>query len=117
MFNPADPHHQKAVEIINQQGRRKSQFITAAILHYVDCNRIPASTLLQDQQLDSLIEQIIKKTLAVQGYQKPPTIQPQSKAPQQTPQPAMQVDDFYEGEIPLTDADEELLLRGLDSFK
>lgn len=40
-FNPADPCHQKAIELLNSQGRSKAQFIANAITHYLYCSQTP----------------------------------------------------------------------------
>lgn len=40
-FNPIDPCHQKVIEILNSQGRRKAQFISNAIIHYLRCTQTP----------------------------------------------------------------------------
>lgn len=36
-LNMADPSHRQVIDILNQQGRRKAQFIVNAILHYLHC--------------------------------------------------------------------------------
>lgn len=40
-FNPADPCHQKVIELLNSQGRSKAQFIANAITHYIHCPQTP----------------------------------------------------------------------------
>lgn len=40
-FNAADPTHQQIIEILNQQGRKKAQFIVNAIQHYIHCAEAP----------------------------------------------------------------------------
>lgn len=40
-FNPADPCHQKVIELLNSQGRSKAQFIANAITHYIHCSQTP----------------------------------------------------------------------------
>ena len=40
-FNPIDPCHQKVIELLNSQGRRKAQFIANAITHYIHCSQTP----------------------------------------------------------------------------
>lgn len=40
-FNPADPCHQKVIELLNSQGRSKAQFIANAINHYIHCSQTP----------------------------------------------------------------------------
>ena len=38
-FNPADPRHKMAIEILGQAGKRKSTLIADAIYHYVTASR------------------------------------------------------------------------------
>lgn len=40
-FNPADPCHQKVIELLNSQGRSKAQFIANAVTHYMHCSQTP----------------------------------------------------------------------------
>ena len=44
LFNQTDPRHRRTVEILNQQGKSKSQYIVTAILHYIDCNKLPVDS-------------------------------------------------------------------------
>lgn len=47
-FNMADPQQKAVIDLLNQQGRYKAQFLTNAVLHYVrrseapDIKRAPA---------------------------------------------------------------------------
>lgn len=38
-FNFDDPRQRTVVEYLNQQGRLKAQFLTGAVLHYVNCTK------------------------------------------------------------------------------
>jgi len=60
LFNQTAPHHRRAVEIVNQQG--KSQYIVTAILHYIDCNKLPVDSTGEYQSLQSLADRIIEQT-------------------------------------------------------
>lgn len=63
-FSSADTHHLQAVEILNAQGRRKAQFITNAILHYINCTETPAIPQQAPALLDyAAIEAIVYKIL------------------------------------------------------
>lgn len=62
LFNQTDPRHRRAVEILNQQGKSKSQYIVTAILHYIDCNRLPVDSTSEYQSLQSLADRIIEQT-------------------------------------------------------
>ena len=115
VFNPENPLHVKCVDILNRQGRSKSQFIAAAVVHYVDCNHIPASSLVQDQQLEELIARVVRKTIKEAGavqvqIQHPPVSQNPAPVMPQPMQVLPRVED-------LTDGDASALLDGLDVFR
>lgn len=41
-FNPSDPTHKAAIDLLNQQSPRgKAQFIANAVLHYIHCPETP----------------------------------------------------------------------------
>lgn len=40
-FNICDPQHKAVVDLLNQQGRSKAQFLTNAVLHYINCTEAP----------------------------------------------------------------------------
>lgn len=67
-FNASDPCHQQTVDILNQQGRRKAQFIVNAVMHYLHCPEtpdipqpIPADTAL----IESIVRRILSESLTV----------------------------------------------------
>lgn len=62
LFNQTDPRHRRVVEILNQQGKSKSQYIVTAILHYIDCNKLPVDSTSEYQSLQSLADRIIEQT-------------------------------------------------------
>lgn len=40
-FRTNDPHQRAVIDILNQQGRNKAQFLTSAVLHYISCSETP----------------------------------------------------------------------------
>lgn len=61
-FNASDPCHQQTVEILNQQGRRKAQFIVNAVMHYLHCPETP--DIPQPVPTDTaVIESIVRRVL------------------------------------------------------
>ena len=62
LFNQTDPRHRRAVEILNQQGKSKSQYIVTAILHYINCSKLPVDSTSEYQSLQSLADRIIEQT-------------------------------------------------------
>ena len=50
-FSPGDPCHQQTVDILNQQGRRKAQFIVNAVMHYINCSEIPMTLIANPQEM------------------------------------------------------------------
>ena len=58
-FCMSDPRQKRAVDELNAQGRLKAQFLTNAILHYVE----GAATLLPQEELEPILERIMKRML------------------------------------------------------
>ena len=58
-FCMSDPRQRRAVEELNAQGRLKAQFLTNAILHYVE----GASPLPPQEELEPILERIMKRML------------------------------------------------------
>ena len=56
-FCMADPRQKRAVEELNAQGRLKAQFLTNAILHYVE----GTATLPPQEELESILERLMKR--------------------------------------------------------
>lgn len=78
-FSPGDPCHQQTVDILNQQGRRKAQFIVNAVMHYINCSETPDT---KPAAIDTaLIEGIVRRLLNEQGKVEGPATpeQPQCK--------------------------------------
>ncbi len=65
-FNPADPQHAQTIAILNQQGRRKAQFITNAVMHYLHCSNTPE--IPQAVPIDTAaIETVVRRIMEEQG--------------------------------------------------
>lgn len=63
-FSSVDACHLRTVEILNAQGRRKAQFITNAVMHYVNCSEMPTTAQSPAVSLDyQTIEAIVNKIL------------------------------------------------------
>ena len=58
-FCMSDPRQKRAVEELNAQGRLKAQFLTNAILHYVEGTAI----LPPQEELEPILERIMKRML------------------------------------------------------
>lgn len=58
-FCMSDPRQRRAVAVLNEQGRLKAQFLTNAILHYVDA----PTSLPPREELEPMLEQIVKRIL------------------------------------------------------
>lgn len=70
-FNCGDPQHRQTAEILNQQGRRKAQFIVNTILHYLHCNETP--DIPQPTPIDiNTIEVIVRRIMEEQSDKKEP---------------------------------------------
>lgn len=63
-FNPADPAHQQVTDILNQQGRRKAQFVVNAIQHYLHCPEtpdIPQTAPVNTNAIEDIVRRIIEE--------------------------------------------------------
>lgn len=57
-FNVCDPQHRAVIDLLNQQGRNKAQFLANAVLHYINCTETQEvrSTAIPDKEtLEKLI--------------------------------------------------------------
>lgn len=103
-FNTADPHQRTVIEVLNQQGRYKAQFLTSAILHYVHCSQTPdihgASAVGSEE-----IERIVYSVLARQ--QTVPVSQQEVKQTNITQIPAGQSED----------GDRDAIFKTLEAFR
>lgn len=63
-FNSADPQQQRAIDLLNAQGRRKATFITNALLYYIsEGHQKPLPDA--EQAVDTLlIEEVVNRILA-----------------------------------------------------
>ncbi len=63
-FNPADPQHAQTIAILNQQGRRKAQFITNAVTHYLHCSNtpdIPQAVPIDTAAIEAIVRRIMEE--------------------------------------------------------
>lgn len=57
-FNVCDPQHRAVIDLLNQQGRNKAQFLANAVLHYINCTETPevrSATIPDKEALEKLI--------------------------------------------------------------
>lgn len=64
-FNISDPQQRTVIELLNQQGRYKAQFLTNAVLHYVRGSEIPDRQRVPTVDSGE-IERIVRSVLAGQ---------------------------------------------------
>lgn len=61
-FNAGDPSHQRVAAILNEQGRRKAQFLVNAVIHYINCPESPeaaAAPKIDRQTVEQLVREIL----------------------------------------------------------
>jgi len=109
-FNTADPQQRQVIELLNQQGRYKAQFLTSAILHYVRYSEAPDIRGVPSVQSEE-IERIVRNVLAQQR-----AVSPQELPREETAAP------WVEPIGPPTDegeeeADREAIFKTLDAFR
>lgn len=69
-FNAGDPSHQQVAAILNEQGRRKAQFLVNAVIHYINCPESPeaaAAPKIDRQAVEQLVREILEATPATEG--------------------------------------------------
>lgn len=66
-FNMEDPQQMRAAEVLEQQGRRKAQFLTAAILQYMrhpeGLNQSPNTLGYDMNVLRELVQKVLREDL------------------------------------------------------
>ena len=61
-FNLSDPQQRQVIELLNEQGRRKAVFLTAAVLSY--CGKNNVTQILPQPQMDlEAIEKVVRSVL------------------------------------------------------
>ena len=61
-FNAGDPSQQQVAAILNEQGRRKAQFLVNAVIHYINCPESPeaaAAPKIDRQTVEQLVREIL----------------------------------------------------------
>lgn len=84
-FSPADPAHRQVIDILNQQGRRKAQFLVSAVQHYLHCPEtpdIPQPVPVDTRVIEDIVRRIIEgRSEPFPAERKQDTAQPQSTVP------------------------------------
>lgn len=78
-FSGGDPQHQQVAEILNQQGRRKAQFLVNTVLHYIHCSETPDIPQPSPVNTDA-IEAIVRRIM--EEYSEKPTPKDVGQAPE-----------------------------------
>lgn len=63
-FSEGDPLHQQTAAILNQQGRRKAQFLVNAVMHYLHCKEtpdIPQSAPVDVDAIEAIVRRIMEE--------------------------------------------------------
>lgn len=104
-FNPADPAHRQIIDILNQQGRRKAQFIVNAVQHYLHCPEtaeIPQPAPVDIHTIEDIVRRIVEEL-------KKPT--PKKQEPINARSSGPQTENFYDD-----DSEEQLGEEGLTAI-
>ena len=116
-FNMADPQQKAVIDLLNQQGRYKAQFLTSAILHYVHC---PETLDIRNAAaVDSTeIERIVRHVLAQQQTATPSALRQGGQEPGEAVIPWEEPDSSLpDTRNPAEDADKAAILQTLDAFR
>lgn len=63
-FNGGDPSHRQIAEMLNQQGRKKAQFIVNAVMHYIHCSEtphIPEPVISDAEMIEKVVLRILEE--------------------------------------------------------
>lgn len=104
-FNPADPAHRQTIDILNQQGRRKAQFLVSAVQHHLHCPEtpdIPQPAPVDIHTIEDIVRRIVEE-------QKKPALKNQEPVKAQSSSP--QTEKFYDD-----DSEEQLGEEGLTAI-
>lgn len=69
-FNPTDPAHRQVIDILNQQGRRKAQFLVNSVQHYLRCPETPDVSQAIPVDVHA-IEEIVRSIMEEQSQSVP----------------------------------------------
>jgi len=114
-FNIADPQQRQVIELLNQQGRYKAQFLTSAILHYVRCSEtpdirgVPSVQSVQSEEIERIVRNVLAQQRAASS-QDPP--REETAAPWEKPLGSPPDDGS-----PAEDAEREAIFKTLDAFR
>lgn len=104
-FNTADARHLQVIELLEAQGRRKAQYLSEAVLHYINCKETPdmtaqvePSAALFKKQVESIVWEILRQNRNVD-------MKEETAAPEMNME--LPVKDFA-SEYPMADRDEDL---------
>lgn len=113
-FNIADPQQRTVIELLNQQGRYKAQFLTSAILHYIHCSETPDIQGIPAVGSEE-IERIVRNVLAQQ--QNAPPQEPAQEAEAAVTPWETQAIHSPGSDGSSEDADRDAIFRTLDAFR
>ena len=68
-FNLCDPKQKAVSDLLDQQGRSKAQFLTSAVLHYLNCPETPECRTplpVDRESLEKLVLEILARNTAGQ---------------------------------------------------
>lgn len=89
-FNHGDPKQQSVAELLEQQGRHKAQFITNAVLHYINCPETPEAA--PPQTVDkALLEKLVLEILERQSSNAPMPVENVQVQDQSAPETNMEI--------------------------
>lgn len=69
-FNNQDANHLRVINLLNEQGRHKAQFIAQAVLHYISCTNSPEITT-DSKTLRQTIELVVRDYMAKSSHKTP----------------------------------------------
>ena len=103
-FNMEDPQQRQVAEELYRQGRRKAQFLTSAILHYIHCSQTPdihGVSAIGSKEIERIVCSVLARQQTV------PVSQQEGKETNITQMPAGQSED----------EDKDVIFKTLEAFR
>lgn len=115
-FNLSDPQQRQVIELLNEQGRRKAVFLTAAVLSY--CGKNNVTQILPQPQMDlEAIEKVVRSVLESVSLQ---STKPENGMQDKAEPKCVQTSDLSEKPAETTDLPDDVMdsiCEMIDAFR
>lgn len=114
-FNEKDHRQRFVADLLNEVGRQKAQYITDAVLHYINCVRNPDIEQDKDERLRQKIELMVQQAWEKVSASQEPAPPPSAEKPKLRKRKAEVISDTGSGPD-IDEAEMGAILQALDQF-